>query len=319
MQALVLSHGLALRADVPLPKPAADEALIRLKLAGICATDLELIKGYKQFNGILGHEFVGSVAAVGSARHRHWLNQRVVGSINIGCGDCELCRQQGAEHCLNRKVLGIHAYNGVFADYFTLPVANLYKVPAAVDDSAAVFAEPLAAALKVLEQLPAPAGQPIAVLGPGKLGLLIAKTLSLAGHQVIVIGRSARSLLLPAQWQLPTALITELCDNRFQYVVDASGQAEGFRQALRIIRPRGTLLLKSTVSTLEPVDLNKIVVGELSLLGSRCGSLSNALRVLETQSVPVETLIDGLYPLADAEMALQAAAGAGVRKILLHP
>ncbi|WP_157199472.1 alcohol dehydrogenase catalytic domain-containing protein, partial [Methylomonas koyamae] len=184
MQALVLSNTLAYRTDFAEPVPAADAALIELSLAGICATDLELAQGYAGFRGIPGHEFVGRVVAVGDPQHNAWLQQRVVGSINIGCQTCPECLQHGPEHCPHRRVLGIRGQHGAFADYLTLPMRNLYAIPDSVTDRAAVFAEPLAAALKVAEQLAQrPAGE-IAVVGPGRLGLLIGKVLALAGHDV---------------------------------------------------------------------------------------------------------------------------------------
>ncbi|QSB00203.1 alcohol dehydrogenase catalytic domain-containing protein [Methylomonas sp. EFPC1] len=319
MQALRLDKSLSYRNDMPIPELAADEALIELRLAGICATDLELVKGYAGFSGILGHEFVGTVIAVADDKHRDWLNRRAVGAINIGCNVCEVCRRDGPEHCLNRKVLGIRGKDGVFADYFSLPVANLYTVPDAVTDQAAVFTEPLAAALRVVKQIAAQPITDIAVVGPGRLGLLIAKVLSLAGYQVTVLGRSAASLALPKQWQLATGLTNEIPDNSFGCVVDASGQASGFAQALRIVKPRGTLVLKSTFAANAALDLSKVVVYEINIIGSRCGPFAEALTLLAEGKLPVATMIDGQYPLSDGLAAFDHAAQAGVRKILLQP
>jgi threonine dehydrogenase-like Zn-dependent dehydrogenase len=216
-------------------------------------------------------------------------------------------------------VLGIRGQQGVFADYFTLPVTNLYAVPHSITDETAVFAEPLAAALRVVKQLQAVSVANIAVIGPGRLGLLIAKVLAVAGYQVQVLGRSAKSLVLPKQWQLNTDLIDKVADNQFDCVVDASGQADGFRQALRIIRPRGILILKSTFAAAEPVDLSKIVVAELQVMGSRCGSFADALALMTQQVIPFETLIDARYALCDGEAALAFASRPGVRKVLLRP
>ncbi|MCD2451448.1 alcohol dehydrogenase catalytic domain-containing protein [Methylicorpusculum oleiharenae] len=318
MQALVLNNGLSYRQDVPKPVAGVNEALISLKLAGICATDLELVKGYAGFSGIIGHEFVGVVDAVNHPEHRHWLNRRVVGSINIGCQHCYNCLHEGPEHCQRRTVLGIRGKDGVFADYFTLPVSQLYIVPDEVSDQAAVFTEPLAAALRVVKQLEPLTVTTVAVVGPGRLGLLIAKVLALAGYDIEVLGRSEASLALPRQWQLKTALIEEVADHQFACVIDASGQASGFRQSLRILKPRGTLVLKSTFSSTEPLDLSKIVIYELTVLGSRCGPFADALALLQQQTVPVETLIDGYYHLNEGLTALTHAAQAGVRKILLQ-
>ncbi|AEG01546.1 MDR/zinc-dependent alcohol dehydrogenase-like family protein [Methylomonas methanica] len=319
MQALELNSGLQYRQDKPIPAVCGDEALIRVKLAGICATDLELVKGYAGFSGIIGHEFVGLVEAVGQEKHRHWLNKRVVGSINIGCGDCEDCQSDGPEHCSNRKVLGIRGHDGAFADYLRLPVGNLFLVPDQVPDEEAVFTEPLAAAVRVLKQLAPLPVKPVAVIGPGRLGLLIAKVLGLAGYDVEVLGRSANSLTLPKHWQLKAELILNVPANHYDYVVDASGQASGFSQALRIAKPRGTVVLKSTFAASEPLDLSKVVVGELHILGSRCGPFDEALVLLQQGNVPVTTMVDGRYSLKDGEVALRRAAQPGVRKILLQP
>ena len=319
MQALVLNQGLSYRTDVLKPEPKAHEALIRLSLAGICATDLELVKGYAGFSGIIGHEFVGVVEAVAQTQDAHWLNRRVVGSINIGCHACDACMNAGPEHCQQRKVLGIRQHDGVFADYFTLPVANLLAVPDAMNDQTAVFAEPLAAALRVREQCHTLSVNKLAVLGPGRLGLLIAKVLVLAGHSVDVLGRTEASLALPRQWQLNSGLIQAIDDVSYDCVVDATGQASGFKQALRILKPRGSLILKSTFSALEPIDLSKIVVNELNILGSRCGPFAEALALLNQQSIPLETMINASYPLQAGMAAFQHVATPGVRKILLYP
>ncbi|OAI24797.1 alcohol dehydrogenase catalytic domain-containing protein [Methylomonas koyamae] len=317
MQALVLADTLTYRTDFAEPVPAADAALIELSLAGICATDLELAQGYAGFRGIPGHEFVGRVVAVGDQQHNAWRQQRVVGSINIGCQTCPECLQHGPEHCAHRCVLGIRGQHGAFADYLTLPVRNLHPIADTVPDRAAVFTEPLAAALNVAEQLAQrPAGE-IAVVGPGRLGLLIGKVLALAGHDVVMLGRTPASLALPAAWGLRTGLALDCPDNRFACVVDASGNAAGFAQALRLTRPRGTLVLKSTFAAGAALDLSKIVVAEITLLGSRCGPFAKALELLAQGDVPVETLIDGEYPLRDGVAAFAHAAQPGVRKILL--
>lgn len=318
MQALVLEDGsLKFRTDRPIPKPAAGEALIRLRLAGICATDLELVNGYAGFSGIPGHEFVGEVVEVANAADSGWLHRRVVGSINIGCGQCPTCRASGPAHCPNRTVLGIRGKDGVFADFFALPVANLYPLPDHVADEAAVFAEPLAAALRVVEQLQATQPIEIGVLGPGRLGLLIGRVLALAGHSVTMLGRSEASLTLPRHWGLAAALVTDFPDGAFSRMVDASGTASGFATALRLLRAQGSLVLKSTFAANQPIDLSPLVVKEIRLLGSRCGRFEPALEHLSTGDIAVETLIDGIYPLSAGPVAFTAAAQPGVRKILL--
>lgn len=319
MQALELNNGFKYCIDKPVPNISTDAALIRLRLAGVCATDLELVKGYAGFSGTIGHEFVGVVEAVNQDKHNDWLNKRVVGSINIGCGDCGDCRRSGPEHCPNRRVLGIRGHDGAFADYLSLPVGNLYSVPDDVSDEVAVFTEPLAAAIRVVKQLAHLPVKPAAVIGPGRLGLLIAKVLALSGYDVDVLGRSETSLALPKLWQLKTALVQDVPANQYAYVVDASGRAEGFSQALRIAKPRGTLVLKSTFKATEPVDLSKVVVSELHILGSRCGPFDEALALLQQGTVPVAEMVDGRYSLKDGLAALQHAAKPGVRKILLQP
>ncbi|MGR8932379.1 MAG: alcohol dehydrogenase catalytic domain-containing protein [Gammaproteobacteria bacterium] len=319
MQALTVTDSLTYRTDLPKPGLAKNECLIRLSLAGICATDLELVKGYAGFYGIPGHEFVGRVEAVADQKDRHWLNRRVVGSINIGCNACDICLHEGPEHCPHRKVLGIRTKNGVFADHFTLPARNLFAVPEAIPDEFAVFTEPLAAALRVIEQIESITVSSIAVVGPGRLGLLIGKLLSLAGHDVSMLGRSEPSLLLPSQWQLRTGLVMDASDNRFDCVVDATGHSSGFAQALRIVKPRGTLILKSTFASLEPVDLSKVVVSEVNVVGSRCGPFPKALALLAERKIPVDSMIDGQYSLKEGIAAFDHAAQTGVRKILLNP
>ncbi len=319
MQALFLDKTLTYREDLALPELQNGDALIKLRLAGICATDLELVKGYAGFKGILGHEFVGSVEKVASIEHHHWLGRRVVGSINIGCRTCDVCHTQGPGHCQNRSVLGIRGKNGVFADYFSLPVSNLWAVPETIPDSSAIFTEPLAAALQALEQLKDIEASRILVLGPGRLGLLIAKALDLAHYPVTLAGRSPTSLLLPAQWDLSTALIQNLPENQFDCVIDATGQSGGFEQALRVVKPRGRVILKSTFAAHKAIDLTKIVVGELQILGSRCGPFDKALELLAQNLIPLETMIDGCYPLHAGIKAFSHATKSGVRKIILQP
>lgn len=320
MQAVVLKHGVMSLNSMQTPMPAVGEALIRLRLAGICATDLELQQGYAGFQGVPGHEFVGEVVAVADNRHQDWLGQRVVGEINLACGDCEYCRQGLSKHCLQRQVLGIRQKAGVFAEYFTLPVANLYRVPDGLRDEQAVFAEPLAAALAVTEPLPAPAHcSPIAVLGPGRLGLLIALSLQQAGYAVVVLGRSQASLVLPQRLGLAVGETGLQPAQSWSWVVDATGCAEGLRQALRMLKPQGSLILKSTYAHAEPVDFQAVVVAELRIVGSRCGCIAEALTLLTRDVLPLEALVDYVYPLIEAELAFQHAAQPGVRKILLRP
>ena len=321
MYALYLKDGqLALHNDYPRPEPGADEALIRVALAGICSTDLELVKGYAGgFRGVLGHEFVGVVEAVGSAEAAEWVGRRVVGGINLGCRRCAVCLGDGPEHCPNRKTLGIHNKDGVFADYLTLPVVNLLAVPEGVADEEVVFTEPLAAALRIREQIVVRPSARAAVVGPGRLGLLVAQVFALAGTDVTVLGRRAQSLELPRQLGLATGLVTEAADDSFDLVVEATGNDAGLAHSLRLARPRGTLVLKSTFAGQAHVNLTKLVVGEIAVVGSRCGPFAPALRLLERGAVRVRPLIEAEYPLTDALAAFAHAARPGVRKVLLRP
>jgi threonine dehydrogenase-like Zn-dependent dehydrogenase len=317
MQALVLQDGkLSYRNDYEQPRPAEGEALVRVILAGICATDLEIVKGYGGYSGVLGHEFVGVVE---EAADDTWVGQRVTGTINLGCGECDICLGQGPEHCLQRRVLGIAEKDGVFADYVTLPLQNLVPVPDGVGDEDAVFVEPLAAAVRIREQVKVKPTARVAVVGPGRLGLLVAQVLSLGGTVVTVLGRSERSLQLPRELGLQTGLVDEASDSSFDFVVEATGNDQGLAHALRLVRALGTLVMKSTFHGAATVDLTKLVVDEITVVGSRCGPFEPALRLLARQAVAVGPLIDGRYPLREAQQALEHAAQPGVRKILLHP
>ena len=331
MRALVLQGGrLELQRDRPQSTPALDEALIRVTVAGICSTDLELIKGYAGgFNGVLGHEFVGVVAATGSSEHSEWIGRRVVGGINLGCRRCAVCLGDGPEHCPNRTTLGIRKRDGVFADYVTLPIVNLLPVPDGVADETAVFTEPLAAALRIREQIAVYPTARVAVVGPGRLGLLAAQVLALAAGDVTVLGRRPESLTLPAELGLATGLVDEQPDDSFDLVVEATGNDAGLAHSLRLVRPRGTLVLKSTFHGNANVNLTKLVVGEITVVGSRCGPFAPALRLLEQSAglsgcsaglgVQVRPLIEAEYLLADALAAFDHAARPGVRKVLLRP
>lgn len=318
MNGVVLKNGrLQLKTDLPIPTPAPNEALLRVRLAGICATDIELSRGYAGgFNGVLGHEFVGEVVEASDAS---WIGQRVVGSINIGCGNCPTCHQHGPEHCPSRRVVGIHDQDGAFAEYITLPLNNLLPVPDEVPDETAVFVEPLAAAVRIREQLRIDPTARTAVIGPGRLGLLVAQVLALAGGDVTVIGRRLGSLELPEQLGLKTAVSQEIRPNQFDFVVETTGNGDGFRAALEMCRPLGTVVLKSTYAGEPALDLTKLVVAELTVIGSRCGPFVPAMRLLQQSAVQVTPLIAQIYPLGDALTAFEHAQQRDVRKILLRP
>lgn len=317
MQALHIRDGhLSYVSDYPRPDPSDDEALIRLRKAGICSTDLEIVKGYAGFEGVPGHEFVGTVEA---AADKSWIGRRVVGGINLGCRACPVCEAEGPEHCPKRTVLGIIDHDGAFADYFTMPLANLLPVPDNVPDDAAVFVEPLAAALRIREQLPVRPSERLAVVGPGRLGMLIGQVLALSDTRVTMLGRRPESLALAVELGLDAAIVDDQEDNAFDFVVEATGNEAGLAQSLRIVRPLGTLVLKSTFAGQAKVDLTKLVVGEIRVQGSRCGPFEPALQLLSDGKIETRTMIDGSYALREGVAAFEQAARPGVRKILLRP
>ncbi|MDH3402103.1 MAG: alcohol dehydrogenase catalytic domain-containing protein [Acidobacteriota bacterium] len=315
MRALWLEDGeLSLR-DRPRPEPPAAEALVRVLRAGICNTDLELVRGYYPYRGILGHEFVGVVERGPEAL----TGRRVVGEINAVCGACRFCRDRAPTHCENRTVLGIAGRDGALADYLALPAANLHAVPDGVTDDAATFTEPLAAALRIQEQIAVAPGRRVLVAGAGKLGLLIARTLALTGCELTLLSRrpEAAAELAP---EGVTCLTAEALEPRaYDVAVECTGNPEGFELARRALRPQGTLVMKSTYADRLTLDAAPLVVDELQLVGSRCGPFPPALKLLAEKKVEVEDLVAARYPLADALQAIQHAARPGTLKVLLHP
>ncbi|MDH4320629.1 MAG: alcohol dehydrogenase catalytic domain-containing protein [Desulfobulbaceae bacterium] len=300
-----------------MPEPAAGEALVRVLMAGICATDLEIIKGYQRFCGILGHEFVGRVEAV-NGPGQELVGRRVVGEINIGCGECDFCGQGLVGHCRNRQVLGIHGRDGALADYLTLPVGNLHPVPAEISDEAAVFVEPLAAAFAVLEQVDLRNGDKVLVLGDGKLGLLIAQVLKTVTPEVTLVGHHPAKLALAQDCGIRTIMANEMtAAKQYDLVVEATGSALGLKDALQQVRPRGTVVLKSTVAEGAPLNLAPAVVDEITMVGSRCGSFPPALAALAEGKVAVVPLIDAVFPAEQALAALARAGSRGVLKVLV--
>lgn len=326
MKALLLTaHGPVVSNTHPSPTVGPGEALIRTRLAGICSTDLALINGYKRgYQGVLGHEFVGEVVDAPDAPA--WIGRRVVGEISIGCGHCALCDRGLGKHCRKRTCLGLIDHDGVMAEMLTLPVANLHEVPASVPNEAAVFVEPLAAALQILEQVRIGAQDRVYVVGGGKLGMLVAQVLALTGCDLTVVGRHRRALQMLAQWlgcrtvlDSP-ATVAELMAEPADVVVEATGSLGGFSAARKLVRPAGTMVLKSTFAgEAPPLDLTSLVVEEVSVVGSRCGPFEAALGLLERGRVQVLPLIDGSYPLDDAFSALEHARQRGVLKILIRP
>ena len=297
-----------------------DEALIRVSRVGICNTDIEIIRGYAGFRGILGHEFVGVVE---SAPDAALIGKRVVGEINAGCGKCDLCLKGDPRHCRTRTVLGIVNRSGAMAEYVSLPSRNLLEVPDTISDEDAVFTEPLAAACEILEQLIITSDQNVAVIGDGKLGLLIAQVLATTGCKLTHIGKHVSKLSITANRGIATQLlyesIAEDFAGLFDIVVEASGAANGFKLAQHIVRPRGTIVLKSTIHGDVPFDAATIIVNEITLIGSRCGRFENALSLLERQKIDVRSLISRTFPLSDGVAAMQYAQQPGVLKVQLQP
>jgi alcohol dehydrogenase len=316
MLAVHLENGVVATRTVAVPQRPQGFALLRLLAGGICNTDLELQRGYYGFAGTPGHEFVAEVV---EADTRTLVGQRVAGEINLACTHCEWCRRGLGRHCPNRTVLGIVKHPGAFQEFFTLPERNLHIVPDDVPTSRAVFLEPLAAACEILDQVSIPAGATLAVLGDGKLGLLIAMVLNAHGYRVHQFGRHAAKLAIAARVGVQTEIAAgALPIAAYDWVVDATGSPEGLRCAASITRPRGTVILKSTVHGTVAVDTAPIIVNELTLVGSRCGRFEGALPLLSHPLVRVEEMIAGRFPLAEAPQAFARAAERGVLKVLLE-
>jgi threonine dehydrogenase-like Zn-dependent dehydrogenase len=316
MRALVYDGLLRLAENSPPPLTAAGEALVRVTLAGICNTDLEITRGYTDFRGVLGHEFVGVVEQSPDGR---LVGQRVVGEINASCGVCSYCKAGLPTRCSQRTVLGIHGRSGAFAEHLTLPLGNLHPVPAGVSDEEAVFVEPLAAAVQILDQVHIRPTDSVIVLGDGKLGLLAAQVLTLTGCDLLAVGKHAHKLALLAERGIRTAVVSELAAQRADVVVECTGQPAGLEMARTLVHPRGTIVLKSTFHGTPAVALTPYVVDEVTIVGSRCGPFAPALRLLQNKHVEVRGLISAVCALADGVGAMESAAKPGVLKVLLRP
>ncbi|HMP41292.1 MAG TPA: alcohol dehydrogenase catalytic domain-containing protein [Roseiflexaceae bacterium] len=306
MLALVFNQRLHLAEDYPEPVLVPGEALIRPHLVGICNTDIEITRGYKGFRGVLGHEFVGTVIACDDPA---WLGRRVVGEINAACGRCAVCARGDQSHCPERTTLGIHRRDGAMAECFSLPIRCLHAVAAAIPDTAAVFAEPLAAAVEILQQTYLRPTDQVAVIGDGKLGLLCAQVVRLPGCAVTVVGRHPERWDRLARQGIATLHSNETASRQcsFDVVVDCSGHPSGLATARQLVKPRGRLVLKSTFAAESNLDLSQLVVDEIQLLGSRCGPFAPALRLLERNLIETQPLIAGRMPLSQAERAMQMA------------
>jgi alcohol dehydrogenase len=315
MLAVHLENGAVTLRDVPLPARPEGFALLRLLAGGICNTDLELQRGYYGFAGTPGHEFVAEVAAADTSE---LVGKRVAGEINLACTSCDWCRRGLGRHCPNRTVLGIVRHPGAFEEFFTLPERNLHVLPDNLPTGRAVFLEPLAAASEILDQVKIPAGDAVAVLGDGKLGLLIAMLLQAQGYRVHQFGRHREKLAIAERAGVTGEIAAgALPQAEYDWVVDATGSAEGLRAAAAMTRPRGTLILKSTVHGTVPIDTAPIIVNEITLVGSRCGRMEAALPWIAHPSIRLEEMLSDRIPLADAPRAFGRAAERGVLKVLM--
>ncbi|MFQ6083093.1 MAG: alcohol dehydrogenase catalytic domain-containing protein [Candidatus Aminicenantia bacterium] len=316
MEAIVYQKKSLQITDVPQPKPSKNEVLIKILKAGICNTDLEILKGYMDFEGILGHEFVGQIV---EAKNKKWIGKRVVGEINIGCGECEYCLSKKSNHCPQRRVIGIWKKDGVFTKYLTLPEKNLHLVPDSISDREAVFTEPLAAALQILDQINLKSDDKVLVLGDGKLGLLIAQVVSLTDVETFCLGKYERKLSILEKKGINFFFERDKISQKFDVIIEATGNKDGINHALEMIKPEGKIILKSTFFGQVNFDFSKIVINEISLIGSRCGPFDKALNLLKRKLINTEAMIDGDYFLNQGMIAFQEAQKKGTLKILISP
>ena len=322
MRSLVFDQSLVLDTRHRDPKGEDGDTLLRVRQAGICSTDLEITKGYMGFKGILGHEFVADVV---SSPDKSLIGQRVVGEINVVCGRCDLCVSGLSTHCRQRSVLGILNHDGAFADFVRLPAVNLHVVPSSVDDDQAVFVEPLAAAFQVTKQLGPQTSSGgidsrrwVTVLGDGRLGLLTAQVLRNAGYPVRLVGKHPDKLAICERWSIRTRLLADISPRHDQdVVVDCTGSAAGFELAMQMVRPRGTLVLKSTFAAGKPLNLAPLVIDEITVIGSRCGPFKEALRALAEKEIDVTSLIYRRMKLDQGVEAMRLAGLPGVLKVIL--
>lgn len=317
MKAIIFDKELKFDNNFPKPQPEKGEALIRVLMAGICNTDLEITKGYMGFSGVLGHEFVGIVEEINHP-DKSLLNKRVVGEINCACNICELCKDNLQTHCNNRSVLGIFNRNGCFAEYITLPVENLLEVPDNVSDEEAVFTEPIAAGFEILEQIHIKPTDKLLVMGDGKLGLLISYVLKSTQTDLTLVGKHESKLNLAKVQGIKTMLLENLeVKKNYDVVVEATGSINGFELAQNLVKPRGTIVLKSTVAGEKNFNLAPLVIDEISLIGSRCGPFEPAIRALENKNFDAKPLISAVFKPEQAVEAFEHSKQKGVLKVLL--
>ncbi|MBQ7450586.1 alcohol dehydrogenase catalytic domain-containing protein [bacterium] len=301
MRAVVFDNELKLDKNYVKPSPKGNEALIKTKMVGICNTDYEITLGYMGYKGVIGHEFVGIVE---ECADKSLIGKRVVGDINCGCGECEWCKKDLHRHCPNRQTLGIWQKDGCFSDYFTLPVNNLLEVPENVSVEEAVFTEPLAAALEILEQVKIQPIQKVLVLGDGKLGIIIALALNASGLDVTLVGKHKDKLAIAQKQGVKTSLLDEIeVKKEWDFVVEATGSITGFETSISLVKPRGTLILKSTIVASKEFNFSSLVVDEVTIVGSRCGRFQPALRMLEQKRIDLKPLISEIF---DVENVIEA-------------
>jgi len=311
---------LAVVDDHPEPQPGGDEVIVEVRLAGICRTDIEITRGYMDFRGVLGHEFVGLVTACGGSQGRKWKDRRVVSEINCVCGQCEMCQAGLKSHCLRRTVLGIDGRDGCMAERIAVPAANLHLVPDNVPDEKAVFVEPLAAAFQVVQQVQPGPRDTAVVIGDGRLGQLIAQVLAGRGIRPLVVGMNRHKLRRLERMGISCLLASEAQPRpEAHLVVEASGSTDGFQMAMDFVRPRGTIVLKSTLTGGAELNLSPIVINEVTVLGSRCGPFIDAIAALAGGTVDTEGLITAEYPLSEACRAMAAAQHGDALKVVVRP
>ncbi len=315
MIAVYLEGGRVSVRETAVPPRSNGFVRIRMLVAGICNTDLELQRGYYGFTGIPGHEFVGEVVDADDAQ---LAGRRVTGEINLACGDCDFCHAGLRRHCRYRTVLGIVKHPGAFAEYVLLPATNLHVIPDEITSEQAVFIEPLAAACEILDQVRIDRGESVAVLGDGKLGLLIAQVMQIHGASVTLFGRHEEKLQIARAAGVEVSTSNERPRARFPFVIDATGSASGLKEAIAMVRPRGTVVMKSTIHGEVSIDTAPVIVNEVTLVGSRCGRFEPAIAILRSGKANVNDMISATFPLCEAATAFAEAAKPGILKVLLR-
>jgi len=314
VRAVLYDNGVSYSDSHPDVEPGEGECVVKVHLAGICSTDLEIVKGYLGFTGVFGHEFVGTVES-GS---RQWLKRRVVGEINCACRACDMCQAGLSNHCRHRTVLGISGHDGCFADTVAVPEINLHEVPDGISDEEAVFVEPLAAAYQVTKQCPIDQRSKVAVVGTGRLGLLVAQVLATTGCRLLAVGRNPNTLLFCEKKRIQAVSVDDFIAKQDRdVVVECTGSPDGFNIALQMLRPRGTLVLKSTFAESGDLNLASVVVNEIDVRGSRCGPFSDALNALARKQIDVSSMVSRAFRLEHGIKALEAARRPENIKILL--